>query len=125
MQVQTRWRKVEKHYDLRFLFDYYGNDADGLREILSLFLQETPELLKTIGSHLAAGEYEAARSAAHKIKTNLAMLGIADAAGFMDHLHRCRDTVQPNGETELLFSVFRKEVERALAEIHHDYFRAE
>lgn len=123
MQVQSfKKQRLEKRYDLKFLYDYYGDDLASLREVLLLFLQETPELLLDIGRHLKAGSMEQARAATHKIKTNLAMLGIADRAGFMDHLHRAPDTGERTGETELLFTVFCREVELALSEIRADFF---
>ncbi|MCS6990668.1 MAG: Hpt domain-containing protein [Chitinophagales bacterium] len=118
----TGQHKVERRYDLKFLYDYYGEQTAALREVLQLFLQETPELLQEIGAHLTSGRVELARSATHKIKTNLAMLGIADPAGFVDHMHQLKDRRALPGETMLLYNIFRREVEMALQQIREDFF---
>lgn len=113
---------VEKHYSLEFLDDYYGDDQVAMREILRLYLQETPKDLRHIRESLHGNLAAAAKAATHKIKTNVAMLGMKDPVGFMNamHLHSAREEVSENVKT--LFEEFEAEINRGLADIRRDFF---
>lgn len=115
---------MEKHYDLEFLRDYYGDDQAAMLEILRLYLQETPKDLNNIKTALHSNNSAAAKAATHKIKTNVAMLGMKDPVEFMlaMHLHSAKDDVSEKVKT--LFVDFEAAVLRALSDIERDFFPA-
>ncbi|GAB3930396.1 Hpt domain-containing protein [Mucilaginibacter myungsuensis] len=78
-----------KELDLTSLYEITDGSDEFLVEFMDMFLQQAPELLSTIGTAIAAGDWATAGGAAHKIKPNLAMFGMPD----------CQATIQ---EVELL-----------------------
>jgi HPt (histidine-containing phosphotransfer) domain-containing protein len=113
---------VEKHYNLEFLKDYYGDDQTAMQEILKLYLEETPKDLQNIKSALYENNAAVSKAATHKIKTNVAMLGMKDPVGFMNemHLHSAKTDVSEKVKT--LFKDFEAEIMNGLSEIEQDYF---
>src|ERR1041385_1695465 len=78
---------LERHYNLDFLKDYYGDDVSAMSVVLKLYLEETPQQVDEIEKYLLNNQIANAKAATHKIKTNLAMLGIVDPAGFVNSMH--------------------------------------
>ena len=78
--------------DERVLIDWEQLDmmADGYTpdfvEIYREFLEQTPELLGALERHILAGEVEAARDAAHKIKGSSANFGFVAVSEPMSRL---------------------------------------
>lgn len=113
---------VEKLYDLAFLHDYFDDDGASILPILTMYLEETPKELSTIQSSLHGNETAAAKAGTHKIKTNVAMMGIRDNSTFVNDMH----LLQPNDEItkELMqqFEQFKQSVTLALQQIQEDFF---
>ena len=116
---------MEKHYNLEFLIDYYGDDRESMRQILQLYLQETPKDLNTIKSALYGNDATAAKAATHKIKTNVAMLGMKDPAGFMNEMHLHSGQSDVSDLVKNLFNDFEAEISRGLRSIESDFFMKE
>jgi HPt (histidine-containing phosphotransfer) domain-containing protein len=55
--------------------EYVGGDERLLRELLSVFVEECPRWLADLDRHIAAGDPEGVRLAAHKLKGALVNLG--------------------------------------------------
>lgn len=66
-------------FDLSFLYEIADGSNEFIVDSIDLFLQQTPELLNTISSCIAAGEWSAAGGAAHKLKPNLGFFGMLDS----------------------------------------------
>ena len=115
---------MEKHYNLEFLRDYYGDDRDAMSEILSLYLQETPKDLLHIKTALHDNNAAVAKAATHKIKTNVAMLGMKDPVDFMNEMHLHSAKTDVSDKVKTLFIEFEAEIMRGLNDIEEDYFRS-
>ena len=115
-------RHLQKHYNLEFLTNYYDTDLASIKEILKLYLEETPKDLDRIESSLSKGDAPTAKAATHKIKTNVAMLGIIDPVEFIEAIHSLPSDAPPPKEIETLFQVFKSEVMKGLEDIKTDYF---
>ena len=112
---------MNKHYDLSFLKDYFDDDMESIVPILKLYLEETPKELANIESALLKNDAATAKAVTHKIKTNVAMLGILDAGTFINdmHLHLAGDDV--NAALIRSFQKFKEAVEQGLVAIQHDF----
>jgi HPt (histidine-containing phosphotransfer) domain-containing protein len=113
---------VEKKYDLEFLKDYYGDDQEAMVEILQLYLQETPRDLSNIKTALHTNHAAAAKAATHKIKTNVAMLGMKDPVDFMLEMHLHSAQADVSDKVKKLFVEFEAAIMQGLSEIEKDYF---
>ena len=115
---------VEKHYNLEFLKDYYGDDREAMQEILKLYLQETPRDLNKIKTALNENNAAVAKAATHKIKTNVAMLGMKDPVGFMNEMHLLSAQEDVSDKVKELYSGFETEIFRGLSDIENDFFKS-
>jgi len=113
---------LEKHYNLEFLKDYYGDDRESMSEILKLYLQETPEDLQNIRVALYGNNASAAKAATHKIKTNVAMLGLKDPVDFMNAMHLHPANADVSDEVKMLFNDFEAEIQKGLKDMEQDFF---
>ena len=113
---------LERHYNLDFLKDYYGDDLSAMSVVLKLYLEETPQQVDEIEKCLLNNQIAGAKAATHKIKTNLAMLGIVDPAGFVNSMHLYSANDNEQEKLLMLFKLFKSEVQRAMIDIEQDFF---
>ena len=119
------YSSVEKHYHLDFLKEYYEDDILSMNIVLKLYLEETPKDLEHIESSLESNNATEAKAATHKIKTNIAMLGIQGSAVFLDLMHEHKADAEVTKEILSVFSLFKSDVLKALSDIKNDYFGKE
>ena len=91
-------------------------------EILKLYIQETPKDLQLIETSLLENDMGGAKAGTHKIKTNLAMLGIRDPADFMAAMHNFPATAEVTENVMKLFASFKSELMTGLEEMEKDFF---
>jgi len=65
-------------FDLSFLYEIADGSNEFIADSIGLFLQQTPELLSTIGEAIASGDWATAGGAAHKLKPNLGFFGMPE-----------------------------------------------
>jgi HPt (histidine-containing phosphotransfer) domain-containing protein len=73
-------------FDLSFLYEIADGSHEFIVDSIELFLQQTPELLTTIGNAIAAGDWPTAGGAAHKLKPNLGFFGMLDLQATMQEV---------------------------------------
>lgn len=67
---------MSKTVDLAFLTSFTGGNSDKMKKYITMFLNFCPGQLKTMKSHLDAGDYDALRGAAHALKPQITYMGI-------------------------------------------------
>ncbi|SRR5713101_3088538 len=67
------WQRAEA-------LDRLGGDADLLRELCQIFLEESPKFLQKLRQALVDGDPEAVLQAAHNLKGELSYLGAGSAS---------------------------------------------
>ena len=112
---------MEKHYSLDFLKDYYGDDAEAMSHVLKLYIEETPKELQRIEICLNNNDAAGAKAVVHKMKTNIAMLGIVDHVHFINAIHLQSAESDVAEEIQGLFHAFKSEVLLALRDIENDF----
>ena len=67
---------MHRHYDLTYLNQvFYGNESM-VREIVQLFLQQSPELARTMTRCVRQSRWHELHPLAHKLKSSVTMLGM-------------------------------------------------
>ena len=67
---------MHRHYDLTYLNQvFYGNESM-VREIVQLFLQQSPELTRTMTRCVRQSRWQELHPLAHKLKSSVTMLGM-------------------------------------------------
>lgn len=62
--------------DLAFLYEIADGSDEFIVDSITMFLDQTPQLLDTIASAIAAHDWVTAASASHKLKPNLGFFGM-------------------------------------------------
>jgi len=62
-------------FDRQSLMDRVGGNEEVLKNIVELFLEETPKQLKELDKYLSSGDFEAASNSAHSIKGSAGNFG--------------------------------------------------
>ena len=113
---------MEKLYNLAFLYDYFYDDGTSILPILTMYLEETPKELLSIQNSLHEKETAAAKAGTHKIKTNVAMMGIRDSSTFVNDMHLMQPADEITNELMQQFEHFKESVTLALQQIQEDFF---
>ena len=71
---------MSKKYDLSFLIDMLEGDVESIKEIIDIFIKNTPEIISSIGLHIEKTNWEAASEEAHKVKSSLKLFLLNDEA---------------------------------------------
>ena len=67
---------MHRHYDLTYLNQvFYGNESM-VREIVQLFLHQSPELSRTMTRCVRQSRWQELHPLAHKLKSSVTMLGM-------------------------------------------------
>ena len=100
--------------DLSFLYEIADGSDEFIVDSITMFLDQTPQLLDTIGAAIAAQDWQTAASSAHKLKPNLGFFGMpisqaniqdveiackqggADPAGIQSKFDNVKDVVSAN-----------------------------
>ena len=71
--------------DLSFLYEIADGSDEFIVDSITMFLDQTPQLLDTIDAAIAAQDWTTASSASHKLKPNLGFFGMpASQANIQD-----------------------------------------
>ncbi|HYV93194.1 MAG TPA: hypothetical protein VE978_15580 [Chitinophagales bacterium] len=90
--------------------------------VLKLYLEETPKQVEEIENCLLNHNVAGAKAATHKIKTNLAMLGIVDPGNFVHAMHLHAADNSDVGDVMRLFNLFKTELLKGMKDIDEDFF---
>ncbi|WP_183562672.1 Hpt domain-containing protein [Mucilaginibacter sp. SP1R1] len=66
----------DQDLDLSFLYEIADGSNEFIVESIEMFLEQTPQLIATIGSALANSDWPTATQASHKLKPNLGFFGM-------------------------------------------------
>ena len=111
-----------KKYNLAFLEDYFEENGESILTILKMYLDETPKEIAIIENALLTKNTATAKAVTHKIKANIAMLGIQDKSSFVNDMHRIKNSDVITEDIVQQFEIFKKTVVEALAEVRQDFF---
>lgn len=74
--------------DMTYLEDLSGGDATLIKEMIGLFLSQTPGYLERLAEHIDAGDWLNTQSMAHHIKPTLAYMGAEDMRQALIHIEQ-------------------------------------
>ena len=119
-QKKSEAPSAKKLYDLAFLEDYYNNDRAFIKHILGLYVKETPPALEEMERAAQDKDWPKFKALAHKIKTNVLMLGVAG----QDDFFKASSQLTPDSNNGLdalsLFGRFKATVSTAIDQIRKE-----
>jgi HPt (histidine-containing phosphotransfer) domain-containing protein len=75
-------------FDPRALWDRVDGDAELLRELVDIFVDESPGLLQSIGAGIQQGAFDDVRKFSHKLKGSALQFSGTGAAALAESLER-------------------------------------
>lgn len=68
-----------KHLDLTYLIELSDGSDDFIKEMISVFMTETPLDIESLEKHLKSKDWQALSATAHKMKSSVSIMGINDS----------------------------------------------
>lgn len=68
----------QKHIDLTYLRTLSNGDKGFIKEMISLFIDQTPDMLARMSNYLNLQDWKALSSAAHKMKPSVMFVGLKE-----------------------------------------------
>ena len=78
----------DNHWDISVVREHVGGDESLLRELLEIFLEETPKQLTVLENAIHNADGPGVENAAHTLKGELGYLGLAESAALARDLER-------------------------------------
>lgn len=104
--------------DLAFLYEIADGSNEFIVDSITMFLDQTPQLLDTIAGAIAAQDWATAASASHKLKPNLGFFGMPlSQANIQEVEIWCKSGGQNPGEITTKFNEVRSVVTTNLLEL--------
>jgi signal transduction histidine kinase/CheY-like chemotaxis protein len=118
---ETKSSKVDSSlYDLAFLNEYYDNEETFINNILALYIKDTPVSIQQMEDNIKDSDVKAFKAQAHKIKTNMMMMGIKNADDFFKKSSLINPESVSTEELINLFQPFKSIVLKAVNQIKQD-----
>jgi HPt (histidine-containing phosphotransfer) domain-containing protein len=77
--------------DLTFLYDIADGSDEFIVESITMFMDQSPQIMEEISSSIATQDWATASSAAHKIKANLGFFGMLNSQALIQDIeHACK-----------------------------------
>jgi PAS domain S-box-containing protein len=84
--------------DLKNLYELTGGDEDLLKEIMELFLDQTPELMGNVISHFKSNEYDQVKEFSHTLKPTFTYVGMEKATELAEQIELLAGKNNPDAE---------------------------
>jgi HPt (histidine-containing phosphotransfer) domain-containing protein len=78
--------------DLTFLYEIADGSNEFIVESISMFIDQSPDIMRELGNAIAAGNWPQAALEAHKIKANLGFFGMLNSQALIQQIEgACKD----------------------------------
>jgi len=78
--------------DLTFLYEIADGSNEFIVESITMFIDQSPDILQELGNAITAGNWTEAALAAHKIKANLGFFGMLNSQALIQQIESaCKD----------------------------------
>ena len=78
--------------DLTFLYEIADGSNEFIVESITMFIDQSPDILQELGNAIVAGNWTEAALAAHKIKANLGFFGMLNSQSLIQQIESaCKD----------------------------------
>jgi HPt (histidine-containing phosphotransfer) domain-containing protein len=78
--------------DLTFLYEIADGSNEFIVESITMFIDQSPDILQELGNAIASGNWVEAALSAHKIKANLGFFGMLNSQSLIQQIETaCKD----------------------------------
>lgn len=108
-------------YSLDKIKEMAEGDDDFIVSVVSVFLEEVPEDLKSLEEAIAQKDYEQAYKMAHKIKPNVDLLGMEQTRANALEIETLGKSEENFKEIEERFPLLKTDIQQVIAELKKDF----
>ena len=108
-------------YNLDKINEMAEGDEDFIVSVVSVFLEEVPEDLEGLEKAINNKDYENIYKLAHKIKTNVDILGMEQTRAKALEIETLGKTAGSMSEIEEKFPILKRDVLQVVAELKNDF----
>lgn len=87
---------ANKDIDLSFLYEIADGSDEFIVDSIGIFLEQSPEILQSVGDAIVAKDWAMAATEAHKIKANLGFFGMLNSQALIQEIEQACKTGGPN-----------------------------
>jgi HPt (histidine-containing phosphotransfer) domain-containing protein len=96
---------LNNDFDLTFLYEIADGSNDFIIESITMFLDQSPEILNELGNAINSGNWADAAQAAHKIKANLGFFGMLNSQAIIQQIETaCKQEVPDIADLKAKYS---------------------
>ena len=106
-----------KHINPEYLFSVSGGDGETVKEIISMFREQTAEIYQSMLLALDSGDYGSVGLLAHKVKSSCMIMGMTDLAAMLKKMEINATEGKETGSFRQNIERFRAETSQALTEL--------
>lgn len=74
--METKTEKIEKTTDLTYLMELSDGNKTFVKEMITLFLSENPEEIKSLEKGISEKNYKTIKTIAHKLRSTIPFIGL-------------------------------------------------
>ncbi|KPM31596.1 Hpt domain protein [Croceitalea dokdonensis DOKDO 023] len=108
-------------YNLDKIKEMAEGDEDFIVSVVSVFLEEVPEDLKSLEEAIAAKDYDQAYKMAHKIKPNVDLLGMEQTRANALEIETLGKSKGNFKEIEVRFPLLKTDIQQVISELRKDF----
>lgn len=110
-----------KLYDLTFLNDYADGDEVFVREMITMFLTDTPEMLDLLVKYNKEENWEQLKEKAHKIKSQMSFMGLKFCHEQTDKIEQAAANKTYLGEITQMIESVNTYCSKVFSQLKNDY----
>ena len=80
-----------KHIDLTYLKGLSNGSNEFVNQMITIFMEQTPEMIANMEKHLADKNWQALRGTVHKMKPSISFIGIKELEGVVKEIEDTPD----------------------------------
>ncbi|GGG57601.1 hypothetical protein GCM10011414_29310 [Croceivirga lutea] len=108
-------------YSLDKINEMAEGDEDFVRSVISVFLEEVPEDLKSLEQAIAEKEYVQIYKLAHKIKPNVDLMGMEETRAAALEIETLGKNSANMDKIESKFPQLKKDILQVITELQNDF----
>lgn len=114
-------KQKDRSYNLKKLIDFIGEDEAAIRNMVSIFLSSTPDLLGKIKDGFVNSDLVAVGKAAHMLKPTLDIFGVNNMYDPIRRLEVLAKSADSGNETKKIIQDLDETLKVVFQQIREDY----
>ena len=95
---------AELNINLNYLIEACGSDKEALKELITLFVNETPKNIENIKNSIANADWNSVKITAHKLKSSYKIFGLTELSDNFSKIEKYSQNQSDYDKAENIFN---------------------